>query len=120
MIVGGFVLPEKKNIVVALTYIFGIGFSISKYICNKLKIKDKKVFLLSKEELKKIKFEIKKYKIEGELKKEIFINIRRLIDIKSYRGLRHLKFLPVRGQRTRNNSKTRRKRKKYFFVKNER
>lgn len=119
MIIEGVNIPENKNILVGLTYIFGVGLSKSYNICKKTKCLLKKTRNLTKEERYKIIKELKKITIEGELKKQIYSNIRRLIDINSYRGNRHKKFLPVRGQRTRTNSKTRKKNKRYFFIKNE-
>ncbi|ADM89803.1 30S ribosomal subunit protein S13 [Candidatus Zinderia insecticola CARI] len=121
--IAGINLPINKNIYISLTKIFGIGINISKKICkvNNIDI-NKKTKNLNDNELSKIRKEIYKYSIEGELKREIFINIKRLIDIKSYRGIRHILKLPVRGQRTRTNAKTcrrrRKKNKKIFLNKN--
>ncbi|MGX7583007.1 30S ribosomal protein S13 [Candidatus Vidania fulgoroideorum] len=111
-------VPENKNVFIGLTYLFGIGKSLSKEICSSLKLKKKKISELNSSEKKKISEKLNKFKIEGVLKQEIYSNINRLIDIKSYRGIRHIKNLPLRGQKTRNNSKTRKKNKNFFFIKN--
>ena len=106
--ISGINLPDNKRIVIALAYIFGIGDSISSKILDKLKIdKNKKTKDLTEEEGNKIRDEIqKKFSVEGELKHEVKMNIKRLKEIKCYRGSRHLKGLPVRGQRTKTNSRT--------------
>ena len=102
-------LPDEKKIVFALPKIFGIGLSLSQKICQETKIDPhKKVKDLSPEEIAKIdKFIETNYKVEGDLRREIKENIKRLIDIQCYRGIRHQKGLPVRGQRTRSNARTR-------------
>lgn len=101
-------IPDNKRIEIALTYIFGIGKSVSGVILNKLKIdKDIRAKDLSTEDINTLKIEIEKnYKIEGELKHEIRMNIRRLKEIGCYRGIRHQKGLPSRGQRTKTNTRT--------------
>ena len=106
--IAGITLPPEKRIEVGLTYIFGIGRSRSNKILLEAKIdKDKKVKSLSEEEIKKIREIIEKQeKIEGDLRKEVTLNIKRLIDIGCYRGLRHKRKLPVRGQRTKTNART--------------
>ncbi len=105
----GVEIPDNKKVEISLTYIFGIGLSSSKKILSDTGVSpDKKVKDLTDEELSKITNYIQRnFKIEGDLKKEISENIRRLIDINSYRGLRHRHSLPVRGQRTRTNARTR-------------
>lgn len=102
-------LPDNKKIVFALPKIFGIGLSLAKKICQETKIDpNKKVSNLSLEEINKIdKFIENNYKVEGDLRREIKENIKRLIEIQCYRGIRHQKGLPVRGQRTRSNARTR-------------
>lgn len=103
-------LPLNKQIIIALTYIYGIGFSRSRNICKICNIDFfKKVSNLSNFEKKSIINETNKMVLDSELKKNINFNIKRLIEIKCYRGIRHLKKLPVRGQRTRTNSRTIRK-----------
>ncbi len=102
-------LPKNKRIDIALTYIYGIGRSRAKEIVEKVGLDiNKKVKDLTPEEVKALnEFIPKNYKVEGELRKEIASNIRRLIDINCYRGMRHKRGLPVRGQRTRTNARTR-------------
>jgi len=105
----GVEIPDNKKVEISLTYIYGIGLSSSKKILADNGVSpDKKVKDLTDEELSKIANYIQRnFKIEGDLKKEVSENIRRLIDINSYRGLRHKHSLPVRGQRTRTNARTR-------------
>jgi small subunit ribosomal protein S13 len=107
--IAGITLPSEKRVEVGLTYIFGIGRSRSNEILEEAKIdRDKKVKDLTEEEINKIRQIIeKREKIEGDLRKEINLNIKRLIDIGCYRGLRHRRRLPARGQRTRTNARTR-------------
>jgi len=107
-IIAGVNIPSKKQIEIALTYIYGIGRSLSKRILKEAKIDpQKKVSDLSNEELNKLKQIIEKeYKTEGELRREVMMNIKRLKDIGCWRGVRHIKGLPVRGQKTRVNSRT--------------
>ncbi len=106
--IAGVELPNKR-IEVALTYIFGIGRSTSNKILKETNInKDKRTNELSDEEIQKLRSIIEKtLKVEGDLKNEVALNIKRLKDIRCYRGLRHQASLPVRGQRTRTNSRTR-------------
>ena len=107
--IAGITLPPEKRIEVGLTYIFGIGRPKSNKILEEAKIdKNKKVKALSEDEINKIRQIIeKREKIEGDLRKEISQNIKRLVDIGCYRGLRHKRRLPVRGQRTKTNARTR-------------
>jgi len=107
--IAGITLPSQKRIEIGLTYIFGIGRSKANKILQEAKIdKDKKVKDLSEDEINRIRQIIeKKEKIEGDLRKEINLNIKRLIEIGSYRGMRHKRKLPVRGQRTKTNARTR-------------
>jgi len=107
--IAGVDLPRQKRIVIALTYIYGIGRTISKNILKKLNIdSDTKSDDLSEAEINNIRKVIDStYKVEGELRTEISMNIKRLMDLGSYRGLRHRKSLPVRGQRTSTNARTR-------------
>jgi small subunit ribosomal protein S13 len=107
--IAGITLPPEKRIEVGLTYIYGIGRSKSNQILLEAKIdKNKKVKALSEDEVNKIRQIIeKREKIEGDLRKEISTNIKRLIDIGCFRGMRHKRKLPVRGQRTRTNARTR-------------
>lgn len=107
--IAGITLPPEKRIEIGLTYIFGIGRSKSNQILQEAKIeKNKKVKNLTEDEVNKIRQIIeKREKIEGDLRKEVSLNIKRLIDIGCYRGQRHKRKLPVRGQRTRTNARTR-------------
>ena len=102
-------LPTNKRVKVALTYIYGIGSTIANEICKGAGISDdKRVNKLTDEEVLKIREYIgSKYKVEGDLRSEASLNIKRLTDLGTYRGLRHRKKLPVRGQRTHTNARTR-------------
>ena len=106
-------IPDNKSVRISLTYIFGIGVSTSLKICKDIKIdEERKVKDLNEAELKKIREEVAKYKIEGDLKREVKYNIKRLMEIKTYRGLRHRYGLPVRGQSSKQNARTRKGPKK--------
>ncbi len=107
--IAGVDLPRQKRIEIALTYIYGIGRTVSKNILAKLNINpDTKSDDLSEDEINNIRKVIdSEYKVEGELRTEVSMNIKRLMDLGSYRGLRHRKSLPVRGQRTSTNARTR-------------
>ena len=106
--IAGVDIPRNKRVEISLTYIYGIGKSTSNEILEKAKVnKDTKVKDLTEEEVGHIRTIVDEYKIEGELRKEIRLNIKRLMDIKSYRGLRHRNGLPVRGQKTKTNARTR-------------
>jgi len=106
--IAGVNIPENKQIEIALTYIFGIGRSLSRKILKETGIEpNRKASELNAKEISQLKEIIEKnYKIEGELKRMIMMNIKRLKDIGSWRGIRHLKGLPVRGQRTKTNTRT--------------
>jgi small subunit ribosomal protein S13 len=107
MRIAGTNIPDNKRLEVALTYIFGIGRSRAKEILTKAKISfDKRVKELSEKEFNILRELVEKNRIEGDLRREIASNIKRLKEIKCYRGIRHLKMLPVRGQRTKTNSRT--------------
>jgi small subunit ribosomal protein S13 len=111
--IAGVDLPRNKRVVIGLTSIFGIGDSTSKSILMKLGINENtKVSALTDEEVNKIRTEVGFIKIEGALKSEVQMNIKRLIDIGTYRGKRHRRGLPVRGQRTRTNARTRKGKRK--------
>ena len=111
--IAGVDLPNK-HVFVALTYIYGIGRSSAMTICEKTKVDPNKMINdLDQDELAKIRTLIDaEYKVEGHLRSEIGLNIQRLMDIGGYRGLRHRKGLPCRGQRTRTNARTRKGKKK--------
>lgn len=106
--IAGINLPNEKRVEIGLTYIFGIGKSLSHKILKELNINpDMKVKDLTEEQVNKLRQKIEKeYRVEGDLKREIISNIKRLKEIGSYRGTRHIKGLPVRGQRTRRNTRT--------------
>ncbi len=108
MRVSGVNIPDNKKIVVSLAYLYGIGPFLSKKILESVKIDlNKPTKSLTTDEISKIQGAIeKKYKIEGELRQAIRQNVGRLRDIKAYRGMRHARRLPVRGQRTKTNSRT--------------
>jgi small subunit ribosomal protein S13 len=112
--IAGVDLPNNKRVVVALTYIYGIGKTHAQDIIEKSGIDpDLRVAKLSDEEIARLRNIIEKeYKIEGELRTEVSMNIKRLIDTSAYRGIRHRRGLPVRGQRTRTNARTRKGKKK--------
>lgn len=106
-------LPRNKRGFVALTYIYGVGRTTAKEILNKAGVDEfKKVNEWTDDEIARIRQVIQDYKVEGQLRSEVQMNIKRLIDIGCYRGLRHRKGLPVRGQRTRTNARTRKGRRK--------
>jgi len=105
--ISGITIPNEKHIVIALTYIYGIGLSISKQILKECNIaEDIKANDLNSDQMLRIRNALQDHKIEGDLRREIQMNIRRLQDIGTYRGLRHKKHLPVRGQRTKTNCRT--------------
>jgi len=106
--IAGVNIPENKRIEISLTYIYGIGNSLSKKILKEMNIDiNKKASDLSAKEVNDLKSFIEKnYKIEGDLRRQIMINIKRLKDIGAWRGIRHSKGLPVRGQRTKTNNRT--------------
>jgi small subunit ribosomal protein S13 len=107
--IAGVDLPRKKRIEIGLTYIYGIGKTTSRSILSQLQIDpDTKTDDLTEEQINNIRKAIdSSYKVEGELRTEVSLNIKRLMDLGSYRGLRHRKGLPVRGQRTSTNARTR-------------
>ncbi len=111
--IAGIDIPENKRGVIALTYIFGIGRSRAKDILAKAKVDDSiKVQDWNDDQIASIREEVGTLKIEGELRSEIQINIKRLMDIGCYRGIRHRTGLPLRGQKTKNNSRTRKGKRK--------
>ncbi len=117
--IAGVDLPREKRIVVGLTYIFGIGQSASMKILKTAKVSpDTRVKDLKEDEVVKLRDIIERdYKVEGDLRKEVSMGIKRLMDIGSYRGLRHRKGLPVRGQRTKTNARTRKGPKRSIGIK---
>ncbi len=111
--IAGINIPDNKRILVALSYIYGIGVSRAKKICIlsnidlNIKVKD-----INNNKLNLIRKNISNFVLEGDLRREVMLNIKRLVDIDCYRGIRHTKSLPVRGQRTKTNAKTCKKRRK--------
>jgi len=111
--IAGVDIPNDKRVVISLTYIFGIGKTRSIEILKNADIdQEVRVKNLSEDDLNKIRNEVAKYTIEGDLRREVSLDIKRLMEIGSYRGKRHRRGLPVRGQNTKNNSRTRKGPKK--------
>lgn len=111
--IAGVNIPDQKHVVIALTYIYGIGRSTAKAVCDSAGINPaSKVQDLAEDVLDTLRAEIAKLKVEGDLRREVGMHIKRLMDLGCYRGLRHRRNLPVRGQRTRTNAQTRRGRRK--------
>ena len=111
--IAGVDIPKNKRGVIALTYIFGIGQSRAIEVLEKAQVsQDTKVQDWNDDEIGAIREAVSFFKIEGELRSEVSLNIKRLMDIGCYRGIRHRSGLPLRGQRTKNNSRTRKRKKK--------
>ena len=111
--ISGVDIPKQKRGIISLTYIFGIGKSRAKSILQKAKVdEEKKVQDWTADETSRIREVVGTYKIEGELRSEVQLSIKRLMDIGCYRGIRHRTGLPLRGQRTKNNSRTRKGKRK--------
>ena len=116
--IAGVDLPNEKRIEVALTYIFGIGPQSSRDILKKAEVNlDTRVKKMTNEEVAQIRAILGEYKVEGALRTEIAMNIKRLMDIGCYRGVRHRRGLPVRGQRTHTNARTRSGRRRSVGIK---
>jgi len=106
--IAGINIPDNKHIVISLTSIYGIGLTRSKAICEAAGIDTTtKVRELSEDQLELLRSEVGKYLIEGDLRREVSMNIKRLLDLGCFRGIRHRRSLPVRGQRTKTNARTR-------------
>jgi small subunit ribosomal protein S13 len=107
--ISGIDLPNAKRVEIGLTYIYGVGRKISNDILSKTKIdKNVRVRDLNDDQVNKIRTIIEKeYQVEGDLRREVSLNIKRLMDLGNYRGLRHRRHMPVRGQRTKTNARTR-------------
>tara|TARA_Y200000002_G_scaffold20622_1_gene15860 strand:- start:202 stop:558 length:357 start_codon:yes stop_codon:yes gene_type:complete len=106
--IAGVNIPENKHVEISLTHVFGIGRKTAQDICNDLKIDfTRKVSDLSEDEVEKIRTAIGTLVVEGDLRRNISTNIKRLMDLGSYRGIRHRRKLPTRGQRTKTNARTR-------------
>jgi small subunit ribosomal protein S13 len=111
--IAGVNVPENKHVEISLTHIFGIGRKTAQTICEELKIDyTRKVSDLSEEEVEQLRTAIGNYVVEGDLRRNISTNIKRLMDLGSYRGIRHRRKLPTRGQRTKTNARTRKGAKK--------
>ena len=116
--IAGINLPNGKHIWIALTSIYGIGRTRAMKICADSGVeKTKKVKDLDEKDLEILRNFVSKYQLEGDLRREVSMNIKRLMDIGSYRGIRHRKGLPIRGQKTKNNSRTRKGPKKLLKAK---
>ncbi|AMM82386.1 MULTISPECIES: 30S ribosomal protein S13 [Pasteurella] len=106
--IAGINIPDHKHTVIALTAIYGIGKTRAQEICAATGIaEDVKISELSEEQIDKLRDEVGKFTVEGDLRREVTLNIKRLLDLGCYRGLRHRRGLPVRGQRTKTNARTR-------------
>lgn len=111
--IAGVNIPVQKHIVIGLTSIYGIGRSRAAELCAITKVSpSKKAKDLTEVELESLRVEIAKIRVEGDLRREVSMNIKRLIELGSYRGLRHRRGLPVRGQRTKTNARTRKGKRK--------
>ena len=111
--ISGVDIPREKRVVISLTYIYGIGRTTSESILKEANISvDTRVKDLTEDQLNVIRAAIEAYKVEGDLRREVSLNIKRLMDIGSYRGIRHRRGLPLRGQNTKNNARTRKGPKK--------
>lgn len=111
--IAGVMIPMQKHINIGLTAIYGIGRNRARTICHVAKVDPaKKVKDLTEAELESLRSEISKFRVEGDLRREVAMNIKRLVELSTYRGARHKRGLPVRGQRTRTNARTRKGKKK--------
>ena len=106
--IAGINIPDQKHTVIALTAIFGIGRTRARAICAATSVaEDAKIKELSPAQIDSLREEVAKYTVEGDLRREVSMNIKRLMDLGCYRGLRHRRSLPLRGQRTKTNARTR-------------
>lgn len=111
--IAGVIIPMQKHIVIGLTAIYGVGRKRAQVICESAKVDPtKKVKDLTEAELESLRGEVGKVRVEGDLRREIAMNIKRLIELGTNRGMRHKRGLPVRGQRTRTNARTRKGKRK--------
>ena len=118
--IAGIDLPREKRVEIGLTYIYGIGNTTAKKICDAAGVSvDIRTKNLTDEQLTALRSEVAKYRTEGDLRREVALNIKRLTEIGCYRGIRHKKGLPVRGQRTRTNARTRKGKRKTIANKKE-
>jgi len=106
--IAGVNVPDHKHAVISLTHIYGVGKTMALQLCDAVSIAPStKIGDLSEEEMDKLRNEVSKLSVEGDLRREVSMNIKRLLDLGCYRGLRHRKGLPLRGQRTKTNARTR-------------
>jgi small subunit ribosomal protein S13 len=106
--IAGVNIPDRKHAVIALTSIYGIGRTRAKQICEAAGIpQDRKIMELAENEIDALRVEVEKFTVEGDLRREVSMNIKRLMDLGCNRGIRHRRGLPVRGQRTKTNARTR-------------
>ena len=107
--IAGVNIPDNKHAVVSLTYVYGVGPTTAKTICKALGLKgDEKVSTLTEDQLDKLRVAVGQYEVEGDLRRESSMHVKRLMDLGCYRGLRNGRNMPVRGQRTKKNARTRR------------
>src|SRR3990167_2791951 len=115
--IAGVNIPDNKHIVIALTAIYGIGIQTSKQLCMSLGlVPEMKVSQLTDDMMESLRSEIAKLTVEGDLRRVVSMNIKRLMDLGCYRGLRHRRGLPLRGQRTKTNARTRKSRRKASVI----
>jgi small subunit ribosomal protein S13 len=106
--IAGVNIPDHKHAVISLTYIFGVGRTTARQLCAATKVaEDSKISDLSEAQMDALRNEVAKLAVEGDLRREVSMNIKRLLDLGCYRGLRHRRSLPLRGQRTKTNARTR-------------
>lgn len=106
--IAGINIPPNKHAVIGLTHVYGIGLTRSKAVCSAAGVPtEQKIGELTEEQLESLRTEIGKYSVEGDLRREVSMSIKRLMDLGCYRGIRHRRGLPLRGQRTRTNARTR-------------
>lgn len=106
--IAGINIPDHKHAGIALTYVFGVGRTRARQICEATGVDvDRKIVDLSEQELDAVRNEITRFTVEGDLRREVSMNVKRLMDLGCYRGMRHRRGLPVNGQRTKTNARTR-------------
>ena len=106
--IAGVNIPDNKHAVISLTYVYGVGLPTAQQICEAVGIEEStKISDLSDEKLDEIRSEVGKFTVEGDLRREVSMNIKRLMDLGCFRGIRHRRSLPLRGQRTKTNARTR-------------
>lgn len=111
--IAGIIIPMQKHVVIGLTAIYGIGRKRARELCDVVSIEpQKKVKDLTEAELESLRGEINKFRVEGDLRREVAMNIKRLVELGTYRGMRHKRGLPLRGQRTKTNARTRKGKRK--------